>query len=58
MEVPVVVALNMADIADSKHIHINRTTLNQALNAPVVRTIARKEEGTRELLDAIIDVAH
>lgn len=57
MEVPVVVALNMADIADSKHIHINRTTLSQALNVPVVRTIARKEEGTRELLDAIIDVA-
>jgi ferrous iron transport protein B len=57
MEVPVVIALNMADIADSKHIHINRAALSQALNAPVVRTVARKEEGTRELLDSIIETA-
>ena len=57
MDVPVVVALNMADIADSKHIHINRTALSQALNIPVVRTVARKEEGTGELLDAIIKSA-
>lgn len=57
MEVPVVVALNMADIADSKHIQIERATLSHALNVPVVRTVARKEEGTRELLDAIIETA-
>ena len=57
MDVPVVVALNMVDIADSKHIHINRTALSQALNIPVVRTVARKEEGTGELLDAIIKSA-
>ena len=57
MEVPVVVALNMADIADSKHIQIKRAKLSHALKVPVVRTVARKEEGTCELLDAIIETA-
>lgn len=55
MEVPVVVALNMADMAEAKEIHIARSKLSQALQVPVIRTVARKREGTRELLDAIIE---
>jgi ferrous iron transport protein B len=57
MEAPVVIALNMADIAEAQKIHIKRAELSNALQAPVVRTIARKEEGTQELLDAIIETA-
>jgi ferrous iron transport protein B len=57
METPVVVALNMADIAESQNIQIKHAKLSLALQAPVVRTIARKEEGTQELLDAIIETA-
>lgn len=57
MEAPAVVALNMADIAESHNIQIERTQLSQALQAPVVRTVARREEGTRDLLDAIIETA-
>lgn len=57
METPVVVALNMADIAEAHNIQIELSKLSQALQAPVIRTVARKEEGTRELLDAIIAIA-
>ncbi len=57
METPVVVALNMADIADAKKIQINREKLSQQLQVPVIRTVARKEEGTGELLDAIVEIA-
>jgi ferrous iron transport protein B len=54
-EAPVVVALNMADIAETQKIYIKRAELSKFLQAPVVRTIARKEEGIRELLEAIIE---
>ncbi len=57
MEAPTVVALNMADIADSKKIRIACSTLSQALQVMVIRTVARKDEGTRDLLDAIIETA-
>jgi ferrous iron transport protein B len=56
-EAPVVVALNMADVAEAQNIHIKRTELSEYLQAPVVRTIARREEGTQELLEAIIETA-
>ncbi len=56
-EVPVVLALNMADVADSKRIRIQDTTLETAFNVPVVRTVARKEMGLDQLLDAVIKVS-
>ncbi len=56
-EVPVVLALNMTDVADSKSIRIQETTLKSALNVPVIRTVARKELGLGLLLDAVIEVA-
>lgn len=57
MEAPVVIALNMADIAESKNIKIEHTKLSEALQVPVIRTVARKEEGTQNLLDAIIGIS-
>jgi len=54
MEAPVVVALNMADIAEAQNIQIEQATLSESLGAPVIRTVARKSEGTHELLDAIL----
>ncbi len=54
METPVVVALNMADIADAKNIRIESSILSQELQSPVIRTVARRGEGTNDLLDAII----
>ena len=55
--VPVVAALNMADIAESRGIRIDHARLGLALKSPVVRTIASKGEGVRDLVHAIIQTA-
>ena len=57
MEIPVVVALNMVDMAASQNIRIAQSKLSEALQSPVIRTVARKDEGTHELRDAIIETA-
>ncbi len=46
---PVVLALNMADVARRKGIEIDLPLLSDHLNAPVVETVAPKREGTSEL---------
>lgn len=53
-EVPIVVALNMTDVASSKSINILEENLSQALSAPVVPTIATEGKGLTQLLDTII----
>jgi len=50
---PVVVALNMADVADSKNIMIDVEKLEQILTVPVVRTVAVSGEGIKELVSKI-----
>lgn len=49
MDVPVIVALNMMDIAKRRGIEINLAALSQALSCPVVPIIANKQSGTSEL---------
>ena len=52
---PLVIALNMSDMADSRGLRIDLKKLSRALNGtPVVRTVANREEGIAELLDAVI----
>jgi len=53
-EVPVILALNMTDVADSKRIKVQEQALTAALDVPVVRTVARAEKGLGQLLDAIV----
>jgi ferrous iron transport protein B len=53
---PVVVALNMMDVARSRHIEIDAARLSQRLRCPVVPIVARRGEGIDELRRAI-DVA-
>ena len=54
--VPVVVALNMSDVADSRGLKIDQEMLSQGLQSPVVHTIASKGKGIPQLVEAIIDV--
>ena len=55
---PLVLALNMSDIADSRGLRIDMEMLSRGLNGtPVVRTIASKGKGIDELLGAAIRVA-
>jgi len=50
---PVLVALNMRDIARDKNIQINVKKLEQILDVPVVPTVAVSGEGTKELVSKI-----
>lgn len=54
MGAPVVVALNMSDIAASKGLKIDVDRLSQGLGVPVVPTVARDERGMAALGAAIV----
>ena len=54
---PVVIALNMADMADRRGVKIDDARLSQLLGVPVVRTVGSKRLGMDELLQAVIDTA-
>ncbi len=55
---PLIVALNMVDIASSQGISFNYGLLSQLLAVQVIPVTGTKNKGTTELLDAIIDVAN
>ncbi|MBK3331935.1 ferrous iron transport protein B [Persephonella atlantica] len=56
LEAPLVVALNMWDEAKSKGIDIDVEKLEKLLCIRAVPTSAVKEEGIKELLDAVIEI--
>lgn len=53
---PMVVALNMMDVADKKGCHIDPYALSEELGCPVVPVVASKGEGIGTLLDVIENV--
>jgi len=56
MDVPMVVALNMMDIARKRGVKIDIDKLGQLLGCPVVPVVATREKGLDELKQAIVDV--
>lgn len=54
LELPIVLALNMRDIAEQKGVHIDTDLLSRKLLVPVVKINARRNEGTKELLEKIV----
>jgi ferrous iron transport protein B len=50
---PIIVALNMSDVARSRGYKLNREALEQALGVPVVETVAVRPGGERALVEAI-----
>ncbi len=50
---PMLVALNMSDVAQQRGYRIDRRALEVALGVPVVETVAVRPGGERELVDAI-----
>ncbi|MFW5739399.1 MAG: ferrous iron transport protein B [Myxococcota bacterium] len=54
--VPVVGALNMADEAERKGIHIDVDQLSKLLGIPLFKTVASRGVGTQELMRAVLDV--
>jgi ferrous iron transport protein B len=58
LEVPLVLGLNMADMAEKRGIQFDLEHLSKLLGAPIVPMVGRENKGTPELLDAIIEVAN
>ena len=50
---PMIVALNMSDLAQRRGYRLDRAALEHALGIPVISTVAIKAGGERELLEAI-----
>lgn len=54
---PLVVGLNMTDVAERHGIHVEAHVLEAALGAPVVPLVASKNRGLRELIQATLHLA-
>ncbi len=50
---PMIVALNMSDVAQQRGYHVDGRALQKALGVPVVETVAVRPGGERELVEAI-----
>lgn len=55
--IPIIIALNMSDMAANKGIMINHRQLAELLGIPIVPTVGNKRRGMDELLEAIIACA-
>ncbi len=53
LELPMIVALNMSDVAAQRGYRFDRAALERALGVPVVPTVAIRAGGERELVEAI-----
>jgi small GTP-binding protein len=56
MHAKLIIALNMMDIADSRGYKIDVAMLSELMGAPVVPLVAARNQGTKELLAAIVNV--
>jgi ferrous iron transport protein B len=50
---PMIVALNMSDVAKERGYRLDRAALERALGVPVIETVAVKAGGERQLVEAI-----
>ncbi len=57
MGLPLVIALNMMDVAKSNGLEIDYKKLASILNVPIIPTVARTGKGKQELMDAALEKA-
>jgi len=57
MNVPLILAFNMSDVAEQKGLLFDIGQLSKLLEAPIVQTIGNKGKGKKELLEAIVETA-
>ncbi|MCF8065494.1 MAG: 50S ribosome-binding GTPase, partial [Desulfarculaceae bacterium] len=55
--VPLVICLNMVDVAKTRGLKIDADKLTRLLGVPVVTTVARQNQGMKELLAAAVELA-
>ncbi len=53
---PIILALNMSDMAKNSGLMIDYNYLSKLLGVPVVPTVGNKNKGMKELLEAVIDL--
>ncbi len=61
LPIPLVIGLNMTDVAEQHGIHVEAHVLEAALGAPVVPLVASKNRGLRELIETalrLVDEPH
>jgi len=54
LEVPVMLAFNMADVAKARGLKLDMKLLSSLLGAPIIETVGNKNKGTQALLDAAL----
>ncbi len=54
---PLIIALNMMDVAESRGIAVDAERLEQLLGVPVVPMVARSNKGIEELINKVLQVA-
>jgi ferrous iron transport protein B len=57
LKTPVIVGVNMIDMAESQGMHIDTKALQEALGLPVIEMVATKNKGVKELVAEIIRLA-
>ena len=55
--IPLIIALNMVDVAESREIFVDHLGLSALLDVNVVPTVARSKKGIKDLLDMVVEVA-
>ncbi len=55
LDVPVILVLNMADVAEKNKVKIDYKLLSQLLGLPVIRAVGSKNEGINEILEAVVN---
>ncbi|MBW2149281.1 MAG: ferrous iron transport protein B [Deltaproteobacteria bacterium] len=56
LDVKLIFVLNMADVAKNRGFRIDAETLGRLLGVPVVFTVGTRNEGTKEVLDKVVQV--
>jgi small GTP-binding protein len=57
MDVPLIIALNMMDEAESKGYKIDTEAMSREMGIPIVPMVANRNKGTEKLLDVIAGIA-
>ncbi len=55
--IPMIIALNMVDMAESRGIRVDHQQLSTLFGTPVVPMVARSNKGIQELLDKVLETA-
>ncbi len=54
--IPLIIALNMVDVAEARGIKVDHQELSSLMEVPVVPMVARSNRGIQELLDKVVEL--